>query len=144
MASKEATVYIVDVGRSMGERRHGRSHTDLDWALDYIWDKITTTVSQRPLPSILKHSRLEREAFEKYGENYSQYFKVATGRKTALMSVIGCRTDDTDLGGILDEDEGYGNIQVFSPVKQYLLEDIQRLQKHLKPSRTNNGDSKFD
>lgn len=44
MAEKEATVYIVDVGRSMGERHHGRSITDLEWAMQYVWDKITTTV----------------------------------------------------------------------------------------------------
>ncbi|KZF24158.1 ATP-dependent DNA helicase II subunit 2 [Xylona heveae TC161] len=45
MADKEATVYIVDVGASMGERHHGRSETDLDWALRYVWDKITSTVA---------------------------------------------------------------------------------------------------
>ncbi|KAI2792518.1 ATP-dependent DNA helicase II subunit 2 [Penicillium oxalicum] len=45
MADKEATVYIVDVGKSMGERRHGRSVTDLEWAMQYVWDRITTTVS---------------------------------------------------------------------------------------------------
>ncbi|KAJ5933406.1 hypothetical protein N7454_005735 [Penicillium verhagenii] len=44
MADKEATVYIVDVGRSMGERRYGRSITDLEWAMQYVWDRITTTV----------------------------------------------------------------------------------------------------
>lgn len=44
MADKEATVYIVDVGRSMGECRNGRSVTDLDWAMQYVWDRITTTV----------------------------------------------------------------------------------------------------
>jgi hypothetical protein len=44
MAEKEATVYIVDVGKSMGERRHGRSVTDLEWAMKYVWDRITTTV----------------------------------------------------------------------------------------------------
>lgn len=44
MADKEATVYIVDVGKSMGERHHGRSVTDLEWAMQYVWDKITTTV----------------------------------------------------------------------------------------------------
>ncbi|KAF3386884.1 ATP-dependent DNA helicase II subunit 2 [Penicillium rolfsii] len=45
MAEKEATVYIVDVGKSMGERRHGRSVTDLEWAMKYIWDRITATVA---------------------------------------------------------------------------------------------------
>jgi len=45
MASKEATVYIVDCGSTMGERSNGRPHTNLDWALEYVWDKITTTVA---------------------------------------------------------------------------------------------------
>ena len=45
MAQKEATVYILDLGRSMGEKDHGRSKTNLEWAMDYVWDKITTTVS---------------------------------------------------------------------------------------------------
>lgn len=51
MADKEATVYIVDVGKSMGERRHGRSVTDLEWAMQYVWDRITTTVKQLALQS---------------------------------------------------------------------------------------------
>ncbi|KAJ8110149.1 hypothetical protein OPT61_g6930 [Boeremia exigua] len=108
MAGKEATVYIVDLGASMGQRRHSRDHTDLEWALDYVWDKITTT--------------------------------VATGRKTALMSVIGCHTDASDLNGVMDLAEGYENITVFSELKQYLLGDIQKLQSKLKPSKTNRGD----
>jgi ATP-dependent DNA helicase 2 subunit 2 len=45
MAEKEATVYIVDVGKSMGEKRNGRSMTDLEWAMQYVWDCITATVS---------------------------------------------------------------------------------------------------
>jgi ATP-dependent DNA helicase 2 subunit 2 len=50
MAEKEATVYIVDMGKSMGERHHGRSMTDLEWAMEYVWDRITSTVCDlRPL-----------------------------------------------------------------------------------------------
>lgn len=45
MAEKEATVYIVDVGASMAERNGGREVSDLDWAMQYVWDKITTAVS---------------------------------------------------------------------------------------------------
>ncbi|OJJ51346.1 hypothetical protein ASPZODRAFT_127412 [Penicilliopsis zonata CBS 506.65] len=45
MADKEATVYIVDVGKSMGKHRHGRAKTDLEWGMEYVWDKITTTVA---------------------------------------------------------------------------------------------------
>jgi ATP-dependent DNA helicase 2 subunit 2 len=44
MAGKEATVYIVDVGMSMREQNNGRNESDLDYAMRYIWDKITTTV----------------------------------------------------------------------------------------------------
>jgi len=49
MADKEATVYIIDLGLSMGEKRYGRDETDLDWAMRYVWDKITTTVWKRCL-----------------------------------------------------------------------------------------------
>ncbi|KAG0159283.1 hypothetical protein PDIDSM_6805 [Penicillium digitatum] len=45
MAEKEATVYIVDMGRSMGERHHGRAMSDLEWAMQYVWDRITATVA---------------------------------------------------------------------------------------------------
>ncbi len=45
MADKEATVYIVDLGASMGEKHYGRDQTDLEWAMQWIWDKITYTVS---------------------------------------------------------------------------------------------------
>lgn len=44
MADKEATVYIVDVGKSMGEKNGGRAETDLEWCMKYVWDKITTAV----------------------------------------------------------------------------------------------------
>lgn len=53
MAGKEATVYIVDLGESMGEKHNGREITDLDWALTYIWDKITTTVSRSSMFAML-------------------------------------------------------------------------------------------
>ena len=45
MTTKEATVFIIDVGRSMGRIGEDRKETDLDWAMQYVWDKITTTVS---------------------------------------------------------------------------------------------------
>jgi hypothetical protein len=44
MADKEATVYIIDVGKSMGRKNNGRDATDLDWALTYVWDKVTSIV----------------------------------------------------------------------------------------------------
>ncbi|KAI0386091.1 ATP-dependent DNA helicase II subunit 2 [Hypomontagnella monticulosa] len=45
MADKEATVYIIDLGSSMGDCHHGRIESDLDWGMRYVWDKITTTVA---------------------------------------------------------------------------------------------------
>lgn len=54
MAGKEATVYLLDLGKSMGEKRHGRHQTDLEWALEYVWDKITNTVSRRSFGDLVR------------------------------------------------------------------------------------------
>ncbi|KAJ5266710.1 hypothetical protein N7478_009518 [Penicillium angulare] len=107
MADKEATVYIVDVARSMGEKRHGRSITDLEWAMQYVWDKITTTVS--------------------------------TGRKTANVGVIALRADDTS--NELQDEDSFANISVISPLKQFLMPDIRKLQNAIQPSHTYKGDA---
>ncbi|KAK3375321.1 SPOC like C-terminal domain-containing protein [Podospora didyma] len=45
MADKEATVYVVDLGESMADCHNGRSESDLDWSMRYVWDKISTTVA---------------------------------------------------------------------------------------------------
>lgn len=55
MAEKEATVYIVDVGKSMKQHNNGRDISDLDWAMRYVWDKITTTVSTTQYLSLSSH-----------------------------------------------------------------------------------------
>lgn len=44
MADKEAVVFIVDVGQPTAQKRHGREKSDLEWAMQYVWDKIATTV----------------------------------------------------------------------------------------------------
>jgi hypothetical protein len=54
MAGKEATIYILDLGKSMSEKRHGREQSDLDWALEYVWDKITNTVSRRSFGDLVR------------------------------------------------------------------------------------------
>ena len=61
MAGKEATIYVVDVGSSMGEKRHGRDHTDLEWALEYVWDKITTTVCRRSFDDLVRDASWLRQ-----------------------------------------------------------------------------------
>ncbi|PHH63602.1 hypothetical protein CDD81_5694 [Ophiocordyceps australis] len=45
MAEKEATVFILDLGASMAEKRGGRDESDLDWSMRYVWDKITDIVA---------------------------------------------------------------------------------------------------
>lgn len=45
MADKQASVYIVDVGASMGEKNYGREQTDLEMAMGWLWDRVTSTVS---------------------------------------------------------------------------------------------------
>ncbi|KAK3069934.1 ATP-dependent DNA helicase yku80 [Teratosphaeriaceae sp. CCFEE 6253] len=45
MATKEATVYVVDCGSTMGEISNGRRQTNLDFTLQYVWDRITATVA---------------------------------------------------------------------------------------------------
>lgn len=41
MAGKEATIFIIDLGRSMGSCHNGRTETNLDWSMRYVWDKIS-------------------------------------------------------------------------------------------------------
>ncbi|KAL2022329.1 hypothetical protein VTK56DRAFT_5727 [Thermocarpiscus australiensis] len=45
MADKEVTVYIIDLGESMAGCHNGRSESDLDYSMRYVWDKISTTVA---------------------------------------------------------------------------------------------------
>ncbi|KAF5229383.1 hypothetical protein FAUST_10453 [Fusarium austroamericanum] len=45
MAEKEATIFILDLGSTMAQTHSGRSQSDLDWSLQYVWDKITDIVA---------------------------------------------------------------------------------------------------
>ncbi|PVI02902.1 ATP-dependent DNA helicase II subunit 2 [Periconia macrospinosa] len=56
------------------------------------------------------------------------------------MSVVGFRTDDTDLQGTMEDEEGYENITVFSGLQQWLLPDVRKLQNRLRTSSTSEGD----
>lgn len=47
MADKEASIYIVDLGSSMANCNSGRTESDLDWSLRYVWEKITTTAQAK-------------------------------------------------------------------------------------------------
>jgi ATP-dependent DNA helicase 2 subunit 2 len=40
MAGKSATIYVVDLGASTGKCHNGRTESDLDYGMRYVWDKI--------------------------------------------------------------------------------------------------------
>ncbi|KAI9822026.1 MAG: ATP-dependent DNA helicase II subunit 2 [Thelocarpon impressellum] len=88
MAEKEATVYIVDVGASMGERHNGRDELDLDWAMHYVWDKITSTVATgRKTATVgVLGLRTDGTANELGGEESFQHISVLQPISQLLMS----------------------------------------------------------
>ncbi|KAF9774795.1 hypothetical protein IL306_007169 [Fusarium sp. DS 682] len=45
MAEKEATVFILDLGSTMAQIHNGRTESDLDYSMQYVWDKITDIVA---------------------------------------------------------------------------------------------------
>ncbi|KAH8894770.1 SPOC domain-like protein [Thozetella sp. PMI_491] len=45
MADKEATVYIITLGQAMADCSNGRTESDLDWSMRYVWNKISTTLA---------------------------------------------------------------------------------------------------
>ena len=45
MADKEATVFVIDMGASMGETAQGRELSNLEWSMQYVWDKICAKAS---------------------------------------------------------------------------------------------------
>ncbi|ESZ98043.1 hypothetical protein SBOR_1574 [Sclerotinia borealis F-4128] len=45
MTEKQATVYVVDLGKSLGDCHNGRVETDLEYGMRYVWDKITLAMS---------------------------------------------------------------------------------------------------
>ncbi|ETN36282.1 uncharacterized protein HMPREF1541_08559 [Cyphellophora europaea CBS 101466] len=44
MADKEANVFVIDVCRSMAKCHQGREQSDLDFTLQYVWDKVSGIV----------------------------------------------------------------------------------------------------
>jgi hypothetical protein len=44
MADKEATVFVIDLGATMASVEHGRKVSNLEWSMQYVWDKIMPKV----------------------------------------------------------------------------------------------------
>ncbi|WEW60564.1 ATP-dependent DNA helicase yku80 [Emydomyces testavorans] len=93
MAEKEATVYIVDVGKSMGQCHGGRTMSDLDWMMLYIWDRITTTVATgRKTATIgvigLKTDESSNEMWKKHKEESYAHLSIYQNIGQMLMPDI--------------------------------------------------------
>lgn len=123
MAEKEAYVFVVDVGRSMGQKKHGRVQSDLDWSLQYVWDKVSNIVSSQPLSS----------------EEALTDFEVYLGRKGQVVGVIGLRTNETK--NHMMQEDGYEHITVLQDITQILMPQLQRMPTVLTPSATDDGDA---
>lgn len=115
MADKEATVYIVDVGRSMGRKHQGRKETDFDWAMRYVWDKITTMVRDHGFkmwnmddPSPGGH-RTKDVADRSPGPQNRWYVRWSSSCS---------RTNKPGTENELAEDESYAHITLFQPISQ--------------------------
>ncbi|OAL62986.1 hypothetical protein A7C99_5372 [Trichophyton rubrum] len=126
MADKEATVYIVDVGRSMGEMNNGRVYSDLDWAMLYVWDRITTTIAT--------------------GRKTATIGVVGLRTDGRVLRFLRSGRALTQKGTSSDmwtksKDNSYKNISIFKEIGQARMPDLRELQSLIKPSNTDNGDA---
>jgi ATP-dependent DNA helicase 2 subunit 2 len=110
MASKKAYIFVLDLGSTLGECHNGRSITDLDWGMQWAWDKMATIMSRG-----LK------------GDNVG-----VVGFRTDDTS-----NPQTDDG---DDDGAYDNIAVLKELGPLEIPDLRSLQDVVKPSSTDNGD----
>ncbi|KAK7941185.1 ATP-dependent DNA helicase II subunit 2 [Apiospora aurea] len=108
MADKEATVYIVDLGSSMADCHNGRIESDMSWSMQYVWDRISTTVAaNRKTWNIgvvgLKTDETDNPLAEEDGYN-----NISVLRELGPMGMAGLRSlqekiqpSSTDVGDCL-------------------------------------------
>ncbi|KAI1822319.1 Ku70/Ku80 N-terminal alpha/beta domain-containing protein [Xylaria intraflava] len=113
MADKEATVYILDLGSSMADCRNGRTESDLDWSMRYVWDKISTTVAA------------SRKTWN-----------------VGVIGVRTDETDNPLQGKAAGHEgyEGYENISVLQELGPMTMSSLISLRQHVKTSNTSAGD----
>jgi ATP-dependent DNA helicase 2 subunit 2 len=64
---------------------------------------------------------------------------MITGRTTLTVGVVGFRTDETS--NPLEGEEAYNNISIMQPLGPIKVLDLKKLQKKIKPSKTDVGDA---
>ena len=85
MADKECTVFIVDVGQSMGEKRHGRDKTDLDWSLEYVWDKLGTIIQTNRKTLFTSVMGLRTDGTDHNGPEEEEYDNISVFKHPSQM-----------------------------------------------------------
>ncbi|KAI0429696.1 Ku70/Ku80 N-terminal alpha/beta domain-containing protein [Xylaria sp. FL1042] len=110
MADKEATVYILDLGASMANLHNGRTESDLDWSMRYVWDKISTTVAA------------SRKTWN-----------------VGVVGVRTDETDNP-LQSEEDGCEGYEHISVLQELGPMTMNSMTALRDRIKTSNTQTGD----
>lgn len=110
MADKEATVYILDLGSSMADCRNGRTESNLDWSMRYVWDKISTTVAA------------SRKTWN-----------------VGVLGVRTDETNNP-LESEEEGCEGYEHISVLQELGPMSMHSLQALRDCVKPSHTQAGD----
>ncbi|KAI0408761.1 Ku70/Ku80 N-terminal alpha/beta domain-containing protein [Xylaria palmicola] len=110
MADKEATVYIIDLGSSMADCHNGRTESDLDWSMRYVWDKISTTVAA----------------------SRKTWNVGVLGLKTDET--------DNPLQGDEEDCEGYEHISVLQELGPMTMSSLGTLRDRVKSSNTQAGD----
>ncbi|CAK7218662.1 ATP-dependent DNA helicase yku80 [Sporothrix bragantina] len=92
MADKEATVYIVDLGATMAEKHGGRSESNLDWAMRFVWDKISTTVAASRKTWKVGVLGLRTDATSNSLQDDEGYDNIAVLQDIDAMSLTALRT----------------------------------------------------
>lgn len=105
MADKEAIVFILDLGSSMAQEHHGRSESDLEWSMRFVWDKVgdivaanrkTLCVGVVGLRTDETSNRLQEE--DGY-DNISVLQELGPMSTSSLKSLQTCINPSTTLSG---------------------------------------------
>ncbi|KAK8035967.1 ATP-dependent DNA helicase II subunit 2 [Apiospora marii] len=142
MADKEATVYIVDLGSSMADCHNGRIEPDMNWSMQYVWDRISTTVAANRKTWNIGVVGLKTDGTDNPMAEEDGYSNISVLRELGPMGMAGLRTlqekiqpSSTDVGDCLS-------------AIVIAMEMIQTFTKKLKYNRRifliTNGESHID
>lgn len=105
MAGKEATIFIIDLGRSMGSRKNGRTETDLDWSMRYVWDKISNIAAASRKTLLVGILGLRTDETKNLMQDEAGYENISVLKELDPMSMTDLKkltkqikVSDTDYG----------------------------------------------